>query len=547
MKTEISTEKKYLLGLDFGTLSARALLMNALDGTEVSAAVFEYPHGILSGPVGADAAYQHPRDYEDALRQTVAEVLEKAGASPSSVLGIGLDFTASTVLPVDEEGRPLCERAEFSEDREAFCKLWKHHGATAEADLITEVARREGEEWLSVFGGKVSCEWMMPKLLEVAHRSPAVFAATHRYLEAGDYLVWQMTGVESHNTCMAGYKGLWCKKSGFPSNAFWEKVDPVLAGVIGTRVCPDVISSGSLAGYVSAEGARKFGLAEGTPVAAPVIDAHAALPSAGIVEEGRLMLILGTSACHILLDKETRPVPGICGYVEDGIVPGFTSYEAGQTSMGDTYAWFVENMVPASYTREAEEKGETVFALLDRKASALRVGEGGVLALDFFNGNRTPYADYGLKGMLVGMTLATRPEEIYRALIEGTAFGTRRILELYRENGIEIKEVLASGGIAKKNPFLMQIYADVCGMPIQVMDSAQAAARGSCLLGALGAGCFPSAEEAARVLGDRVYATYVPHEENTRAYDGLYGEYVRLGEYFAKENGVMRRLGDVAQ
>ena len=542
-----NTEKIYLLGLDFGTLSARALLLDVRDGTEVANAVYEYPHGILSDPERAETAYQHPRDYEEALRVTVAEVLKRAGTSPASVLGIGLDFTASTVLPVDEEGRPLCYREEFARDFEALCKLWKHHGAMWEADRITEVAKREGEEWLSVFGGKVSCEWMMPKLLEVARRSPAVFAATARYLEAGDYLVWQMTGVESHNTCMAGYKGLWCKKSGFPKNEFWAKVDPVLGDVIGTRVSPHVIPSGSFAGNVSAEGARKFGLCEGTPVAAPVIDAHAALPSAGIVEAGRLMLILGTSACHIVLDETARPVPGICGYVEDGIVPGFTSYEAGQTSMGDTYAWFVENAVPAAYAREAEERGESVFALLDRKASALRAGESGVLALDFFNGNRTPYADYSLKGMLIGMTLATRPEEIYRALIEATAFGTRRILELYRENGIEIKEVLASGGIAKKNPFLMQIYADVCGMPIRVMESDQAAARGSCLLAALGAGCFPSAKEAARVLGDRVYATYVPHEENTRAYDGLYEEYVRLGEYFAKENGVMRRMGDAAR
>lgn len=542
-----NTEKIYLLGLDFGTLSARALLLDVRDGTEVANAVYEYPHGILSDPERAETAYQHPRDYEEALRVTVAEVLRRAGASPAAILGIGLDFTASTVLPVDTEGRPLCYREEFAQDSEALCKLWKHHGATWEADRITEVAKREGEEWLSVFGGKVSCEWMMPKLLEVAHRSPAVFAATARYLEAGDYLVWQMTGVESHNTCMAGYKGLWCKKSGFPKNEFWAKVDPVLADVIGTRVSPHVIPSGSLAGAVSAEGARKFGLCEGTPVAAPVIDAHAALPSAGIVEAGRLMLILGTSACHIVLDETARPVPGICGYVEDGIVPGFTSYEAGQTSMGDTYAWFVENMVPAAYVREAEERGESVFALLDRKASALRAGESGVLALDFFNGNRTPYADYGLKGMLVGMTLATRPEEIYRALIEATAFGTRRILELYRAHGIGIGEILASGGIAKKNPFLMQVYADVCGMPIRVMESSEAAARGSCLLAALGAGCFPSAKEAAKVLGDRVHATYTPKAENTRAYEELYREYVRLGEYFAKENGVMRRLGDVAR
>lgn len=536
-------EKKYLLGLDYGTLSARALLLNAENGEEVASAVAEYPHGILTDPARPEAAYQHPADYEEALRHLVGEVLKGAGIRPDEIAGIGLDFTASTVLPVDGEGRPLCYREEFREDKEALVKLWKHHGATWEADRITEVAEKEGEEWLAVFGGRVSCEWMLPKLYEVLRRSPSVFAATERYLEAGDYLVWQMTGVESHNTCMAGYKGLWRKGHGFPKNEFWAKVDPLLDGVIGTKVSSEVIPSGSLAGTVSAEGARKYGLAEGTPVASPVIDAHAALPSAGIVEAGRMGLILGTSACHIVLCGETHPVPGICGYVEDGIVPGLTSYEAGQSSMGDTYAWFVENMVPAAYTKEAEERGESVFALLDRKASALRVGESGVLALDFFNGNRTPYADYSLKGMLLGMTLTTRPEEIYRALIEATAFGTRRILELYREHGIGIGEILASGGIAKKNPFLMQIYADVCGVPIRVMESSQAAARGACVLAALGAGCFPCAASAAAVLGDKAHATYTPIPENTRAYEGLYREYVTLGEYFAKENGVMRRLG----
>lgn len=540
--------KKYVIGVDYGTLSARALLVDTGSGRELATAEFAYPHAVLPQTffegirLPSDTALQHPRDYLDALSVTVKSVLEKAKVDPNDVAGIGFDFTSCTVLPVLEDGTPLCFLEQYKNEPHAYAKLWKHHSAQAEADEITDLAEKENAPWLQSYGGKVSSEWLFPKLLEVLHKAPEVYENTARFVEAGDWLTWLLTGVESHSSCMAGYKGLWNKKTGYPSNEFWGKLHPDFGNIIGTKISQKVLPTGTKAGEITLYGAELTGLAVGTTVAAPIIDAHAALPAAGVVDAGTLMLIIGTSSCHIVMSQEEKTVRGICGTVEDGVIPGLVAYEAGQTGVGDSFDWFVKRCVPESYEEEAREKGVSIFSLLDEKAARYQVGESGVLALDWLNGNRTPYADYDLTGLILGISLATPPEAIYRALLEATAFGTKAIVDLYEENGVAISALCAAGGIAKKNPFLMQMYADVLGKPISVAASTQAGAKGSAVFASVAGGCFKSVQEAAKVIADESDISYTPNLENTAKYAKLYEEYKTLSSYFAKENPVMKKL-----
>lgn len=541
--------KKYVIGIDYGSLSARALLIDLSNGTEVAVSEFVYPHAVLQSDffegveLDKDSALQHPQDYLDALQFVFSDVLQKAEISGEAIVGIGIDFTSCTVLPVTKDGTPLCFLEEYKNEPHAYVKLWKHHSAQREADAILQIAKQQGETWLSVYGNKISSEGTFPKLLEILHKAPEIYEKTDRFLEAGDWLVWQLTGTEVHNSCMAGYKAYWDKKDGYPNNVFWGKVDPKFGNIIGTKIAENVRPTGTKAGELNAYGSELTGLPIGTAVTLPIIDAHAAVPSAGIVQPGKLMLILGTSACHIVLSNKETDVDGICGRVEDGIIPGYFAYEAGQSCMGDGYDWFIKNCIPEAYMAAARESGKNIFAFLSEKAAKKEIGEGGVIALDWWNGNRTPFNDGNLSGMLLGLTLQTKPEDIYRAMIESTAFGTKRIVELYEESGIAIDEVYAAGGISQKNPFLMQIYADVLGKAIRITESKQAGAKGSAVLAAVASGYFPTVEKAAAVIADKCVTIYSPNLENTKKYEPLYKAYKELSEYFGSgKSDIMRRL-----
>lgn len=540
---------KYSVGVDFGTLSARAVLVELETGNEISESTFKYPHGVIENDyfdgitLPKTTALQHPQDYVDALTYTVKELFKDGCVTTDDVVGLGIDFTASTVLPVMEDGTPLCFLDKYKNEPQAYVKLWKHHSAEPEADEITALAIEKGEKWLDIYSGKVSSEWMFSKLLETKHKAPSVYDDTVYFLEAGDWIAWLITGNKTHSSCMAGYKGLWNAESGYPSNEFWSSLG--LDNVVGTKISENVIPAGSKAGAINENGYKLTGLKEGTAVASPLIDAHAAFPCAGIVEPGKMLLILGTSACHIIMDENDCDVKGICGKVKNGIVEGYVAYEAGQSGSGDNYDWFIKNCVPASYVKEAEKLGVGIHDYLTEKASELRIGQSGLLALDWFSGCRTPYADYGLTSMILGLNLNTKPEEIYRAILEGTVFGTKRILELYEEGGIKVNEIIAGGGIARKNPFLMQMYADVIGKEIRIAKSTQAGAKGSAVLGSVVGGYFASLKEAAEKIADGCDITYTPNTENTAKYEKLYVEYKTLCEYFAKENNVMKRIKDV--
>lgn len=539
--------KKYSIGIDYGTLSARAVLVDLSDGSEVASSEFAYPHGVMGAEdfpcLERNSAIQHPQDYLDAISHTMRDIVSCSGVDTADIVGVGLDFTACTVLPVDENGTPLCFKDKFKDNPHAYVKLWKHHGAQAEAELITKVAEEENAPWLNDYGKKISSEWFFPKLLEVLNKAPEVYNETVRYIEAGDWLVWQLTGVESHSSSMAGYKALWSKASGYPSNEFWAKVHKDFGDIIGTKVFEKVSPAGTKVGEICQYGAELTGLSIGTAVAAPVIDAHAALPAAGIVADGELMIIMGTSSCHIVMDKENKAVEGICGSVQDGLIPGYVAYEAGQGCVGDNFDWFIRNCIPEKYAVDAREKGKDIFTYVTEKAQKLEIGESGLVVLDWWNGNRSPLADMELSGLILGLTLQTKPEEIYRAIIEATAFGTKAIIDAYEAGGVAVDEICAAGGISQKNPFLMQIYADVTGKKIKVAKSTQAGAKGSALFGSLAGGYFADAKAAASVIADDCEIEYHPVADNTKKYGKLYKEYQLLTDYFGKGgNDVMKRL-----
>ena len=540
---------KYTIGIDFGTLSARAVALELETGREAAQAVFAYPHGVMDTqlPDGTvlppQFALQHPQDYLDALKATVGGVLQTVPAE--EVAGICLDFTTCTVVCADEKGTPLCMKPEFAGDPHAYVKLWKHHGALSQAREFDRVAAQRGEKWPDFCGGTSSSEWLFPKILETAQESPAVFEHTHRFYEAVDWLSLVLTGQETHNPCCAGLKGYWSRELGCPDNEFFRAVDPALDGIVGTKVCPKVDRVDQPAGYLSAEGAALTGLKEGTVVAMPIGDAHAAMPALNVTGEGQCMLVVGTSGVLMVNTEKAVAVPGICALTDRGIFPDLCSMEAGQAGLGDCFDWFVTHCVPESYRQEAREQNMSIHQLLRSKAEKLRPGQNRLVALDWWNGNRSILKNDGLSGLILGINMQTRPEEIYRALIEATAFGLRVIVENYEKYGVTIGDICAAGGIAMKDPMLMQIYADVLNRTMTVGDSDQAGALGSAMYAAVAADVFPDIATAAAKYAKPVKATYTPKAEHVAIYDALYAEYRKLHDYFGSENKVMDRLYEI--
>lgn len=537
---------KYTIGVDFGTLSGRAVLVNVDTGEEVDYSVYEYPHGVMdeSLPSGRelphDWALQHPQDYLDVLKNTIPELLCKTKISPDEVIGLGIDFTACSVMPVKRDGTPLCFLDKYMDNPHAYVKLWKHHAAQDLANELNSKALEMGEEWIKRYGGKISSEWLFPKLWQILKEDPEVYDDMDAFIEAGDWIVWQLTGKEIRNSCAAGYKAIWHKKCGYPSKKFFKSLDERLENVVEEKLSGNIVSIGQKAGEITEYAAKLTGLNVGTAVAVPTIDAHVFAPAVKIYEPRKMLAIIGTSTCHIVLSNEEVNVPGICGVVEDGVIPGCFGYEAGQPCVGDSFAWFVENCVPAKYVKEAEMEGIDIYEYLEKKAELLKVGESGLLALDWWNGNRSVLVDVDLTGLIIGMNLQTKPEEIYRALLESTAFGTKMIVDTFEENGVAIDEFYASGGIPQRNSLMMQIYADVLDIPVRIAGTDQGGGLGSAIFGAVAAGkeCggYDSVVEASKVMGKVKDIVYMPIEENVEIYEKIYKEYKKLHDYFGCGN-----------
>lgn len=547
---------KYSIGVDFGTLSGRAVLVDTTTGEEVAVAVHQYAHGVMDEklpdgtPLPVDWALQHPRDYLDVFSVTIPAVMKMASVSPEQITGVGIDFTACTMLPVMVDGTPLCFLDEFKSRPNAWIKLWKHHAAQDQANKLNAIAEERGEKFLRRYGGKISSEWMIPKIMQTVDEDPAVYDAAAKFIEAADWVVWQLTGRETRNTCTAGYKAIWHKHDGYPSDEFFRALHPKMENLVDEKLSRTLMPVGTRAGVITPAAARLTGLKEGTAVAVANVDAHVSIPAVGITTSGKMLAIIGTSTCHMLLGDEEKEVPGMCGVVEDGIIEGFFGYEAGQSCVGDHFQWFAENCTPADYKAEADAMAIDLHALLTEKAARLTPGESGLLALDWWNGNRSVLVDVDLTGLIAGMSLATRPEEIYRALIEATAYGTRMIIETFNENGVPVNEFYAAGGIAEKNPFVMQIYADVINMEIRISGSPQAPALGSAMFGAVAAGKaaggFDTIMEAAAVMAKVRDHTYRPVARNAEVYDKLFAEYRMLHDYFGRgTNDAMKRLKQI--
>jgi L-ribulokinase len=539
--------ERYVIGVDFGTLSARALVVRVRDGAEAGTAVAEFPHGVIDRelPGGAelppDWALQMPADYLEVLRRVVPEALKAAGVSPADVIGIGTDFTACTILPVLADGTPLCELPEYRTRPHAYVKLWKHHAAQPQADRINSTARELGESWLPRYGGRISSEWEFAKGLQLLEEDPEIYHRMDRWAEAADWIIWRLTGSYVRNACTAGYKGIY-QDGHYPGARFLTALNPAFTNFADDKLAGPIGQLGDAAGTLSAEAAAWTGLPEGIAVAVGNVDAHVTAPAAQAVRPGQMLAIMGTSTCHVMNCKMLAEVPGMCGVVDGGIVRGLYGYEAGQSGVGDIFAWFANNLVPSSYAADAQRAGRNLQEHLTVLCRSQPVGAHGLLALDWESGNRSVLVDHTLSGLVLGMTLATRPEEVYRALIEATAFGTRKIVETFDASGVAVTEFIAAGGLLQ-NAFLMQMYADVLRMPIATCASAQAPALGSAIHAAVAAGAYRDVPAAGEAMGSRGARTYLPDKAAADAYDRLYAEYSRLHDYFGRGgNDVMHTL-----
>ncbi|GAB3841412.1 ribulokinase [Micromonospora andamanensis] len=534
----VAAGDKYVVGVDYGTLSGRALVVRVRDGAELGTAVHEYRNAVISSalpdggtPLPPDWALQDPEDYRDVLRHAVPAAVAAAGVDPGDVVGIGIDFTACTVLPTLADGTPLCEVPELRQRPHAWVKLWKHHAAQPHADRINALAHERAEPWIGRYGGKISAEWQFAKGLQILEEDPEVYHRAERFIEAADWIVWQLCGVETRNVCTAGYKGI-RQDGNYPSADYLTALNPGFGDFV-TKLDGPLMPLAARAGGLTARAAAWTGLPEGIAVAVGNVDAHVTAAAAQALDPGRLVAIMGTSTCHVVNGTHPAEVAGMCGVVDGGISSGAWGYEAGQSGVGDIFGWFVKHAAPAGV--DSHER-------LTELAAAQPVGAHGLVALDWWNGNRSLLVNHDLSGLIVGLTLATRPEDIYRALLEATAYGTRMIIEAFVEAGVPVDDLVIAGGLTS-NELLMQIYADVTNRPLGIIGSAQGPALGSAIHAAVAAGAHPTIHEASRAMGRIAAAVYQPDPDRVRAYDALYAEYRALHDHFGRgANDVMLRL-----
>ncbi|QDU81284.1 Ribulokinase [Polystyrenella longa] len=532
------------LGLDFGTESVRALFVDLI-GNEVASAVVPYTHGQITKTlpgtgeeIPASYAFQHPLDWVECSAKAVQEGLKSGGLQGEQIIGIGVDFTSCTMLPSLKDGTPLCMVDEFKSEMFSWPKLWKHHGAQTQTDRINELAESRNESFLSRYGGIIGLEWFFPKVLETLEKAPEVYRATEVWLEGGDWYVWQLVGGTAEtlprSTCQAGYKAMWHAQDGYPSSEFFAALHPELENVVAEKMPGRMLAPGTSAGGLTADMAKKFGLPAGTPVSASIIDAHAGVPGAGAAEAGAMVLVMGTSSCHMLNATSEQSVPGVAGIVEGGILPDFFGYETGQAAVGDAFDWLRKTL------------NQDNFDELTAGAAALPAGAEGVLCVDWMNGCRTPLMDGAVKGAFLGLTLNHGPQHLYRALMEGSAFGVRWIADILIENNVPVTLFIATGGLPHHNPLLVQIYADVLGKPILVHPSKQGPALGAAILGVLAADTehqyFKSTTEAINTMAGvqkgvpgREGILVQPNADTHAQYNEIYSQYRNAADWISQK------------
>ncbi len=540
---------KYTIGIDFGTLSARAALLCLDSGKIVSSYTANYPHGVMDNslpcgtPLPPDFALQHPDDYLFALKESILGALKAANVVNTDVLAVGIDFTSCTILPHLNDGTPLCNLDAFKSDPHAYVKLWKHHGAKKEAEDLERVARERGESWLKFYNNTVSSENYFSKVLETFRNSPSAYNTADRFTEAGDWLSFMLTGVYTHSISFSGFKAFWSKDAGFPSEEYFEAVDPSFKDVVKTKLVPNVVGACECVGTVCESGAVISGLAVGTKVVTPLIDAHVPLISLGITKPQTLMMVLGTSGCYIVNDTDRKELSGICGSSVNSVIPNLCTYEAALACFGDQLDWYIKTILKDNY-----ESSAIAHSTLTEKASQLKIGESGLVALNWFNGNRCPLSNFNLSGAIFGLTLTTRPQEIYRALLEGACFATAIIIKNYKNSGIQINDIVATGGISQKNPFFVGMLADILDIPITVTSSTEAAAHGCAIMASVVAGKYSTLDDACKNLSAPSQKQYLPNFDNHKQYQKLFDLYKNLHNLLGvQQPEIMSSLKEIRQ
>lgn len=540
--SERASGRRVAIGIDFGTESGRVLLVDLATAEELAVSEVRYRSGVIDATLPStgkelppDTALQDPADYLEVVYRGIPEALSLGGVDGSEVIGIGIDFTCCTVLPVGADGTPLCEREPWRDHLHAWVKLWKHHSAQPVADRLTGVALERGEDWIGRYGGRLSSEWYFPKLIELWLKDRPVYEETTAFVEATDWIVWQLTGSLTRASCSAGYKACWSAQGGIPSPAFFEAAYPGFGPAdekLGTRFEPP----GTRAGTLRPDVAERLGLDRSVAVAVGNVDSFVSVSGAGVQRPGVFLMVVGTSICDMVIDRQGVRMPGITGVMEDGILPGFFGYEAGQAAVGDMFAWFGNRLLQ----RGGGQSGASWYDEFERGARSVAPGASGLVALDWWNGNRTILGDADLSGVIAGLTLATTSLEVYRALLESVAFGTRRIIENFVEHGVPISEVVACGGIAERSSLMMQLIADVTGIPVAIPGSSQIPARGAALSGALAAGAanggFDDFATAVSQLAPPVARRYEPDAGDHRTYDEVYSVYRSLHDALGREH-----------
>lgn len=529
------------LGLDFGTESVRAILVDAT-GKQRGLAKSDYAHGQITDRLPGSAqslppryALQSPGDWIDSAAIATRAAIAEAKISHDDIVGIGVDFTSCTMLPTTRDGTPLCELDAFKHVPLAWPKLWKHHGAIEQTERLNKIAKQRNESFLRRYGGTIGLEWFFPKMLETIECAPQVAVAAEIWLEAGDWFVWQLVGgpaeTLTRSTCQAGYKAMWSVTDGYPSSDFFHAVHPELARAAAECLPGVMRSPGKRAGELSDTMAERLGLRAGTPVSAAIIDAHSAVPGVGAAEPGTLVMVLGTSSCHMLNSTVFSEVPGVAGIVDGGILPGMFGYETGQAAVGDAFAWLRRLL------------GLDSFESIAVSAKQLPPGADGVQCLDWMNGCRTPLMDGALRGAFTGLGLEHGPQHLYLALMEASAFGLRWIVELLRDGGVAIDRLIATGGLPHHNRAVVEVYADVLGLDIEIHPSTQGPAIGAAVLGMIAAGPeasgFQSVIDAATAMAsvnESKQDIVRPRPDRTELYNSLYKNYRRLASHTANQS-----------
>ncbi|HJS95374.1 MAG TPA: ribulokinase [Solirubrobacteraceae bacterium] len=524
------SDSRYAIGVDFGTESGRAVLVDLGNGEVRAAKAVRYPSVVIDQKLPStgerlphDYALQDPDDWVKVLEQGIPSVIKESGVDAEQVVGLGIDFTSCTVLPTTGDGTPLCTLEEWRERRHAWPKLWKHHAAQPVADRLNEVALERGEDFLARYGGRISSEWYFPKLIEVWLEDRDVYDACAAFIEATDWIVWWLTGSQVRQTATAGFKAMWSPEEGLPPVEYFTAAYPGFDKP-GEKLGDTFVPLGSRAGTLRPEIARKLKLSESTAVAVGNVDAWVSVPGVGVEDPGTFVIVIGTSICDMIVHPEETRLPGVTGVVKDGILPGLYGYEAGQAAVGDMLAWFVDDLA-----QDPDSYGD-----LEQAAAKLKPGETGLVALDWWNGNRTILADADLTGAIFGLTLQTRREEIYRALLESIAFGSRRIMDNFEEHGLVLSEIVACGGIAERSPLMMQLLADTSGRRVHVPEIAEIPARGAALFGAVAAGVFDDIGSAIEATRPKKVRTYEPDLEAKKTYDRVYEIYRTLYEFLGR-------------